>query len=123
MRAAATKPDLFSYAAEAESRKQAGMKLALFAQDEKVPEWSELAYRAIVAIAKRQETVHIDDVLRAFAAKPIHPNAWGSVWQRAIREDVIAHTGRVRKCSSDPKKNAHQYPIYSSLIFAGVQHV
>jgi hypothetical protein len=111
--------DLFSHAEEAEARKRDGMKLALIAQDEKVPEWSELAFRAIVAIAKRQETVHIDDLLREFSAAPEHPNAWGSIWQRALREDVIVHSGRVRTCRGDPKKNAHQYPIYQSLVFKG----
>jgi hypothetical protein len=46
----------------------------------------------------------------------------GSVWQRALRDDVILHTGRVRKCLADPKKNAHQYPIYQSLVFAADRH-
>lgn len=112
-------PDLFSNAAEAERRKQAGMRLALVAQDEKMPEWSELAYRAIVAIAKRQETVHVDDILREFDAQPVHPNAWGSVWSRAIRDNVIAHSGRVRPCTAHARKNKHNYPIYQSLVFEG----
>jgi hypothetical protein len=110
-------PNLFDHAADAEKRKRAGMELALFAQNEKAPEWAELAYRAIVAIAKRQGTVHIDDLIKADLPKPHHPNAWGSVWSRAIRDDVIVHTGRVRKCLADPKKNAHQYPIYQSLMY------
>jgi hypothetical protein len=113
----AHKSDLFSHAEQAEARKRAGMKLALVAQNEKAPEWAELAYRAIVALATRQAQIHVDDLLREFEAKPDHPNAWGSVWQRAIRDDVIVHSGRVRKCLADPKKNAHQYPIYQSLLY------
>lgn len=111
--------NLFEHADNAEKRKRVGMKLALVAQNEKAPEWAELAYRAIVAIAKQQETIHVDDLIKADLPKPHHPNAWGSVWQRALRDDVIVHTGRVRKCLADPKKNAHQYPIYQSLVFKG----
>lgn len=113
--------DLFSHAESAEQRKRAGMKLALVAQNEKAPEWAELAYRTIVAIAQRQATVHIDDVLRADIPQPEHPNAGGSVWQRAIREGVIVHSGRVRPCTADARKNKHQYPIYTSRIFGGVK--
>jgi hypothetical protein len=110
-------PDLFSHAAEAEKRKAVGMELALIAQNDKAPEWAELAYQTIVKIAKRQEFVHVDDVIRDFKIEPAHPNAWGSVWQRALRDDVIIRSGQVRKCTADPKKNAHQYPVYASLLY------
>jgi hypothetical protein len=99
----------------ASSLRDAGMDLARFAQDDKSPGWSDEAYAAIVSIARRQPTVHVDDVLRAFSARPVHPNAWGAVWMRAIRDRVIERTGTVRP-SSDVGKHKHQYPVYRSLV-------
>lgn len=103
--------DLFAYADE---RRNRGMASAISGQ----PDWGETAYLAICDIARRQRTVHVDDVLAVVSAKPRHPNAWGSIWMRAIREGIIERTGLVRK-SEDAKKNSHQYPIYRSLMFSG----
>src|SRR3990167_7502123 len=103
--------DLFSFA-EAQRRRDTGMALASLAQDDKQPEWSDLAYAAIVSIARRQATVHVDDVLRTFTDRPEHPNAWGLIWQRAIKANVIERTGQVKPCTVDSRKHAHQYPLY-----------
>jgi hypothetical protein len=43
------------------------------------------------------------------------PNAYGAVWQRAIRSGLLAKTGRTRP-SRQPGKNAHEYPVYRSLV-------
>lgn len=110
--------DLFSHAAMAAKLRDAGMALASEAQDRAIPSWSELAYRAIVAVARTQGEVHVDDVLRVFTAKPEHHNAWGAPWMRALKDGVIERTGRVRP-SFDPGKHKHQYPIYRSKIFQG----
>jgi hypothetical protein len=66
-------------------------------------------------VARRQSTVHVDDVLSIFNVKPSHPNAWGAPWQRAIKNGIIERTGTVRP-STDAKKNSHQYPVYRSNI-------
>ena len=102
--------DLLEYA---RTRRDAGMSLAAEAEG---PDFAAAAYYVICAIAARQPTVHIDDVLAGCALRPHHPNAWGAVWMRAIRNGVIIHSGTVRPCRTDGKKHAHQYPIYSSLI-------
>ena len=92
-----------------------GMSLAARAEDFTQPDFAQAAYMAIRAVALRQETLFVDDVLRQCLVTPSHPNAFGAVWMRAIRDGVIEPTGQRRK-SSDPKKHAHQYPIYRSLI-------
>lgn len=89
-----------------------GMRRASQAQG---TEWARRAYAAIVSVAVENPTVHVDDVLARFGEAPHHPNAWGAVWMRAIRERVIARTGTVRQCK-DTKKHAHQYPVYQSLV-------
>lgn len=108
-------PNLFSYA-QAQTRRDVGMDRARSKQEKLDPVWSGLAFAAIERIAKRQATVHVDDVLTEFTAKPICPNAWGAVWQRAIRLGLITHSGRVAPCKTDKRKNAHLYPIYVSNV-------
>ena len=105
--------DLFTWA---RGRRDAGMGHAADAEDREQPDFAEAAFLVICRIAANQPEVHIDDVLVRFTLKPHHPNAWGAVWMRAIRERVIEHSGRVRPCRTDAKKNAHQYPIYRSLL-------
>lgn len=106
---------LFAHADRAAQLRDAGMRLAASAQDGKHPGWSELAYAAIVAVAKRQEHLFVDDVLRELRADPHHPNAWGGVWMRAIRSRVIEDSGHTKR-SADPKKHAHKYTVYRSLV-------
>lgn len=110
--------DLFAYA-EARQRRDAGMRLAAEAQEYTAPGFAEAAYAAILALARRQPEVHIDDFLRVCTARPHHPNVGGSIWRRAIANGVIEKTGRTRPCTVDPIKNAHDYPLYRSLIFVG----
>ena len=101
----------------AEEYKQRGMTLASVAQDLIAPLWSERAYAALAALARRKNTIHVDDFLLVFTEKPSHPNAFGAVWQRCIRERLIIHSGRVRPCTVDPTKHKHQSPVYLSLIY------
>jgi hypothetical protein len=81
------------------------------------PRWSEIAYSAIEEIARKQPQVHIDDVLAAGVSQPHHPNAWGAVWMKAIRAEIIQRSNQTRPCTRDPKKHAHQYPVYFSRIY------
>lgn len=110
-------PNLFEYAERAAQLRDAGMSLARIAQDDKAPEWSGLAYEAILRVARANETVHVDNVLTIFKLAPHHPNAWGSVWMRAIKAGVIERTGLVRPCLTDTGKHKHQYPIYRSRVY------
>ena len=97
-------------------RRDRGMARAEGTQAAADPTWALRAYEAIVSIAKRKSSVHVDDVLETFQVAPKRPNAWGAVWMRAIRNRIIERTGLSGPCKTDPKKHAHQYPIYRSLI-------
>jgi hypothetical protein len=107
--------DLFSWADGAALR-DAGMMTAAEAQERAAPGWAERAYQAIIAVARQRASVHVDDVLQIFREPPEHPNAWGSVWQKAIRDGVITRSGTVRE-TQDRRKHRHQYPVYASAIF------
>lgn len=106
--------DLFAFA-EARELRDAGMTQAA----EHSPVFSEIAFQAIKRVARRQIHVHVDDILREDVPTPSHPNAWGPVWMRAIREDIIQRTNQTRQ-SEHTKKHSHNYPIYFSLIYQGV---
>jgi hypothetical protein len=98
----------------AESLRERGMSLAADAQDRVAPAWADEAFNAIVKVARCQSTVFVDDVWPK-VAPPSHPNAFGAVWMRAIRQKVIEPTGERRR-SIAPRKHAHSYPVYRSLI-------
>ena len=110
--------DLFEHA-EALSivRRDRGIALACEAQDRAVPGFSELAYAHICNLARHNREVHIDLFLSTFHIKPEHPNAFGAPWQRAKRDGIIKHSGRVRPCTVDPAKNSHLYPLYVSMVW------
>lgn len=110
--------DLIELAA---SLRNTGMSLASDAQDRAVPQWSEMAYQTIVTLATRHRTLHVDQVLTAFPYKPGHPNAWGAVWMRAIKAGVIERTGQIAPCTVDPGKHKHNYPVYRSLVYRGIE--
>ena len=103
--------DLFSHAA-ARAARDRGLTQATG----HAARFAESAYAAIKAVAERQATVHIDDVLRLGLAPPHHPNAWGAVWMKAIRDKLIERTVETRPCTLDRKKHAHRYPVYRSLV-------
>ena len=105
--------DLFSFA-EAKRQRDAGMELAAAHADD----FCELAYACLIRVARRQIHVHVDDLLLELdGRRPSSPNAMGSVWVRAIRAGIIQRSNQVRPCKTDPKKHAHQCPVYFSRIF------
>ncbi|MGY3607639.1 MULTISPECIES: hypothetical protein [unclassified Bradyrhizobium] len=106
-------------AAQAVRARDVGMLEAEFAEALTSPDFAEAAYAAICHVARRQEEVHVDDVLRYCRVKPSHPNAWGAVWMRAIKDGTLLRTGRIKPCESDPGKHKHNYPVYLSGLFRG----
>lgn len=105
--------DLFAYA-DARALRDIGMARASQAQGKP---WADVAYAAIERIARRQVTVHIDDVLQEGIAQPHHHNAWGAVWLRAIRNQIIQRSNQTRPCTVDRGKHAHRYTVYFSRIY------
>lgn len=110
--------DLFDHAARARDN---GMTEAAFAETLVNPDFAETAYAAICHVARRQCEVHVDDILRHCKVKPSHPNAWGAVWMRALRDGTLIkpEVMTVRPCLSDPTKHKHNYPVYESGLFYG----
>lgn len=106
-------------ARQAMAARDIGMIEAEFAETLVNPDFAEVAYAAICHVARRQMEVHVDDILRFCKIKPSHPNAWGAVWMRAIRDGVISRTGTVKPCLSDAGKHKHNYPLYRSGLFHG----
>lgn len=105
--------DLVELAADLRNK---GMSLAELAQDAKSPCWSQRYEEAIIAIARLQATVHVDDVRKIFTDDPVHPNAAGAPWMRLAKRGVIVRSGMTRP-STDPKKHRHAYPIWNSAIY------
>lgn len=111
--------DLFSWQSEKEAARlrDDGMSRAAAGQENRMPGFSDLAYAALLELARHQPEIHIDHFLQFFPLRPEQPNAFGAVWMRAARNCVIEKTGRTRRCATDTRKHAHDYPIYRSLIF------
>lgn len=117
MRSSAQQLDIFGGPDAGAMLRDAGMVEAEFAEALTGSDFAEVAYAAICHVARRQSEIHVDDVLRFCAVKPSHFNAWGAVWQRAIKDGTIIKTGTVRPCTSDPLKHKHSSPVYRSGIF------
>lgn len=99
---------------EAVRRRDIGMIEAEFAENLRNPDFSTEAMNAIRRVAARQEFLFVDDIISECRVEPLHFNAWGGVWMRAIRDGVIAPT-KERRHSRDPKKHRHEYKVYRSL--------
>lgn len=106
-------------ARQAVTVRDVGMIEAEFAETLTGSNFSEVAYAAICHVARRQEEIHIDDILRHLKVRPSHPNCMGAIWLRAIRNGAIVRTGRIRPCLSDAGKHKHNYPVYASGLFHG----
>lgn len=109
------KMDLVELAAQLRDN---GMSLAEHAQNAKSACWSTRYEEAILAVARMQRTVHVNDVRAVFDDEPVHQNAPGATWKRLIQRGVLVRTGQYRH-SIDVKKHRHVYPVYESKIYNG----
>lgn len=101
-------------ARQAMAARDVGMVEAEFAETMRNPDFSTEATNAIRRVAARQEFLFVDDVIAECKVQPLHFNAWGGCWMRAIRDGIIAPT-KERRHSRDPKKHSHEYKVYRSL--------
>ena len=101
----------------ADRLKENGMSMASASQDAENPGWSARCFGAIKALALNNPTIHVDQLLAAFKERPAHPNAWAAPWQRALREHIIIHSGRVAAITVDPRKRKRLAPVYLSLLY------
>ncbi len=105
---------LFEHAAAAEAAKRdEGIARATSGQP---IGWPEYAYETLVALAREQPTVFVDDYYARLTWFGDHPNAMGGIWTKAMRAGVLVKSGKERPTRL-PGKNAHPYPIYTSLIY------
>lgn len=95
------------------ARRDAGVDAAAAAQG---TQWGVYAAGLLEGLARALPEVHTDDLARVIEWHPAHFNAYGAVWQRALRSGLLAKTGRTRP-SKQPGKHAHEYPVYRSLVF------
>jgi hypothetical protein len=109
--------DLFEYARQL---RDTGMARAAAAQDRADPSYRAAVLEAIKSIARRQATVHVNDLYNLGIERPKHHNVMGSIWREAANHRWIAMTDRTAPCI-DPLKHRHRSPIYKSLIFGGME--
>jgi hypothetical protein len=106
-----------------------GMDLAAAAQELSNPGWHDRADAALRRLAERTPAVFVDDLYLdmglvdedfnpvAGADWPSHANAWASVWQRAIRDEVLAKEPVSYQPTRLPGKHRHIYPVRRSLVY------
>jgi hypothetical protein len=80
------------------------------------PSYVDALYAAIGIVARRQPTVHVNDLSGHSLPEPNHRNAAGPAWQRAVHGGVLQRTNQFRECT-DPAKRARMAPVYFSLIY------
>lgn len=97
--------------------RDAGMERAAIAQQLFDPEWDKIVDAAIKRIARRQPTVHVDDLDREGVPEAPHFNAMGSVWRRAILMHVIKPSGDWLPCTVDPAKHMREARVYTSCLY------
>lgn len=98
--------------------KQRGIRRAADAERRKDPGWPGRALEAIERVATHNEYLDADLVRDHGIDEPHHPNAWGSVWQEAIRREWIEEShDQPRRKSSRPEAHAAKMTRYRSLIY------
>ncbi|HXI16212.1 MAG TPA: hypothetical protein VNM48_07560 [Chloroflexota bacterium] len=76
---------------EAERRKAEGMARAA---ENAGAVWRGYALTVLRELCERQRTVHSDDLRAACALTPPSPNAFGAIWQAALRKGWLTQSGQ-----------------------------
>jgi hypothetical protein len=104
------------------ARRQAerGMRRALDRAADGMPTWPELALSFLESYARANECFAGWMVVRSAGGStdfPAPPNdkAWGMVFRRAARAQIIAAAGITR----DPHRHHNPVPLWRSLVFEG----
>lgn len=88
-----------------------GIQLSLMAQEERSPEWGKIAREHLIWVAQRWPTFTSEDVRseaeRRGLATPKEPRAWGAIFQRAVKAELIERVGY--RESFNPQ--AHTRPV------------
>ena len=87
----ASEPDLLDLMA-ARERRDSGIALVAESQSD---EWTQAAMHCIGELAATGETFDADDV-RRIVGTPLHPNALGMLFKRAVESDALERVGMVQ---------------------------
>jgi hypothetical protein len=106
--------DLFAFA---EAERDAGMKQAVDHANETHPHWSDRAYDFLKRYAKENAEFISEDVSDAAiaAGEPQPPTlrAWGQIYRRAVKDDVIIQVGAGRS----RRRHASICPRWGSCVY------
>lgn len=84
------------------------------------PDWRDVAYRCVLAVARRLEHFTTDEVIDELANHPAitthEPRALGPVMMRAARNNVIAATDRFVKSNAISRHRAPKQ-VWRSLVY------
>ena len=106
--------------AAARAARDAGMTQALQRAERVDDEWPELAYEFLVGYA-RTHAQFISEEATAEADRlgygsPADGRAWGAIFKRAARDEVIQRIGY----GISQRRHLSPTPLWRSLVFAGV---
>lgn len=109
--------DLFEFASSrALAEREAGMKLAADHAEENCRGWGDRAYAFLVEFAKKYDSFISEDVSDASKAadfpQPTTDRAWGQVYRRAIKNDIIIQVGTGRS----RRRHSSLCPRWGSLL-------
>jgi hypothetical protein len=93
-----------------------GMSQAADAADRNIPGWTNMAFEFLVDFARSHDRFISEDVSDASKKtnfpQPHTDRAWGSVYRRAIKENIIIQDGIGRS----RRRHASVCPYWKSLI-------
>lgn len=105
--------------AAARAARDAGMSQAITAAERQDDEWPELAYGFLCRYARSHATFISEEATaeadRLGYGSPTDPRAWGHVFQRAARANVIAKIGY----GISQRRHLSPTPLWESRVFAG----
>lgn len=108
--------ELFDWA-DAVAEREAGMKLAAEHAEESCRGWNDRAYAFLVDYARHHDGFISEDVSDAaiLAGEPQPPTlrAWGQIYRRAAKNDVIIQVGTGRS----RRRHASLCPRWGSLFY------
>lgn len=93
-----------------------GMKQATDNANEKIPSWSELAYKFLLSYINCHKEFMAEDVRKAsegIVPEPPHKRAWGSIFVKAAKNKLIISNG-TRKVNN-PKAHCANAAVWEVI--------
>jgi hypothetical protein len=100
-----------------EKLRDLGMDRARKANDRDDPHWRTDTLKLLKRAADDNEYVDPDLLRKLGAREPLHPNAWGSIWKKGVKEGLIKEAPNMRRKSERPPAHAKKMTVYKSLQY------